>query len=312
MGSLDGRVAIVTGAGRGLGRAHALLLAAEGAAVVVNDPGVSGDGQGADAAPAQQVVAEIEKNGGRAVANLDSCADWAAAEGLIGQAVDVFGQLDILVNNAGILRDRMSWKMSESEWDAVMTVHLKGHFAPSRFAAAYWRDRSKSSGGPVYGRIVNTSSESGYFGNVGQVNYATAKAGIVGMTVTMARELESTGVTVNAIAPRARTRMTTGSMSGYPQAVEGQFDNRAPENISPVVAWLAGPDAGHVSGKVFACYAGTVDLQTPIEAEAQVSVGDRRLTVADLAERSSEFFAAGRTPGVAPMPGGIGGTGSGS
>ena len=309
MGSLDGRVAIVTGAGRGLGRAHALLLAAEGAAVIVNDPGVSGDGQGADAAPAQQVVAEIEKNGGRAMANLDSCADWAAAEKLIAQAVDTFGQLDILVNNAGILRDRMSWKMSEAEWDAVMEVHLKGHFATSRFAAAYWRDLSKSSASPVYGRIINTSSESGYFGNVGQVNYATAKAGIVGMTVTMARELESTGVTVNAIAPRARTRMTTGSMSNYPQAVEGQFDARAPENISPVVAWLAGPDAGHISGKVFACYGGAVDLQTPIEAEVHLSIGERRLTVADLVERSPEFFAgSGRPSGVAPVPGGIGGT----
>ena len=308
MGSLDGLVAIVTGAGRGLGRSHALYLAREGAAVVVNDPGVGGGGEGeGDATPAAQVVAEIEEAGGRAVANLDSCADWAAAEGMVAQAVETFGKLDILVNNAGILRDRMSFKMSEDEWDSVMTVHLKGHFAPSRFAAAYWRDRAKAGDGKVYGRIVNTSSESGYFGNVGQVNYATVKAGIVGMTMTMARELESIGVTVNAIAPRARTRMTTSSFSGYPTAEEGKFDTRAPENISPVVAWLASPAAGHVSAKVFACYAGDVDLQTPIEVETHLSVGERAWTVEDLVERSSEFFVNGRTPGVAPLRSGIGG-----
>ena len=307
MGTLDGRVAIVTGAGRGLGRAHALLLAQEGAAVVVNDPGVGGDGSGGDASPAEQVVAEIQARGGRAVANLDSCADWAAAENLVAQAVDAFGQLDILVNNAGILRDKMSFNMDESEWDAVMQVHLKGHFAPSRFAASYWRARAKAGDGTVYGRIINTSSESGYFGMAGQVNYATAKAGIVGMTMTMARELERIGVTVNAIAPRARTRMTTSSFSGYPDAAEEKFDNRAPENISPVVAWLAGPAAGHISAKVFACYGGEVDLQTPIECDVSLSVGERRWSVAELVERSDEFFAKGRTPGVVPMRSGIGG-----
>src|SRR3954449_8738171 len=273
MGSLDGLVAIVTGAGRGLGRSHALYLAREGAAVVVNDPGVGGDGSGqGDATPAAQVVAEIEQAGGRAVANLDSCADWKAAEGLVTQAVEAFGKLDILVNNAGILRDRMSFKMSEDEWDAVINVHLKGHFAPSRFAAAYWRDRAKAGEGTGYGRIINTSSESGYFGMVGQVNYATVKAGIVGMTMTMARELERIGVTVNAIAPRARTRMTTSSFTGYPQEIREGFDNRAPENISPVVAWLAGPDAGHISAKTFACYGGVVDLQTAIECDVSLSV----------------------------------------
>jgi NAD(P)-dependent dehydrogenase (short-subunit alcohol dehydrogenase family) len=307
MGSLDGRVAIVTGAGRGLGRSHALLLAEEGAAVVVNDPGVGGDGSGADATPAEQVVAEIESQGGRAAANLDSCADWKAAENLIAQAVDTFGQLDILVNNAGILRDKMSFNMDEAEWDAVMQVHLKGHFAPSRFAAAYWRAQAKAGDGTVYGRIINTSSESGYFGMAGQVNYATAKAGIVGMTMTMARELERIGVTVNAIAPRARTRMTTSTFSGYPTEVSDRFDDRAPENISPVVAWLAGPQAGHISAKVFACYGGEVDLQTPIECDVSVSVGERRWTVAELVERSGEFFAKGRLPGVVPMRSGIGG-----
>ncbi|MFI5953149.1 SDR family NAD(P)-dependent oxidoreductase [Cryptosporangium sp. NPDC051539] len=301
MGSLDGKVAVVTGGGRGLGRAHALLLAQEGAAVVVNDPGPAGDGQGGDGTPAQQVVAEIEAAGGRAVANLDSCADWKAAEGLITQAVETFGSLDVLVNNAGILRDRMSWKLSENEWDAVMEVHLKGHFAPSRFAAEYWRTKAKAGDGSVYGRIVNTSSESGFFGGVGQVNYATAKAGIVGMTMTMSRELASIGVTVNVIAPRARTRMTLSSIPDYPQAVEGSFDIRAPENISPVVAWLASPGAGHISGKVFACYAGDVELQTPIETEVHLTVGEKRWTVEELTARSAEFFAGGRVPGVAPL-----------
>ena len=307
MGSLDGLVAIVTGAGRGLGRAHAIYLAQEGASVVVNDPGVGGDGSGSDTSPAEQVVAEIKEAGGDAVANLDSCADWSSAERLVEQAVETFGKLDILVNNAGILRDRMSFKMSEDEWDAVMNVHLKGHFAPSRFAAAHWRERAKAGDGKVYGRIVNTSSESGYFGMVGQVNYATAKAGIVGMTMTMARELESIGVTVNAIAPRARTRMTTGSFDGYPEVVEGEFDNRAPENISPVVAWLASPQAADISAKVFACYAGDIELQTAIESEVHLSIGDRAWTVADLAARAGELFINGRTPGVAPMRSGIGG-----
>src|SRR4051812_31138054 len=307
MGSLDGRVAIVTGAGRGLGRAHALLLAEEGAAVVVNDPGVGGDGSGSDATPAAEVVAEIESRGGRAIANLDSCADWVAAEKLVSQAVETFGQLDILVNNAGILRDKMSFNMEESDWDAVMQVHLKGHFAPSRFAASYWRAKAKAGDGTVYGRIINTSSESGYFGMAGQVNYATAKAGIVGMTMTMARELERIGVTVNAIAPPARTPMTTSPFSGYSTGGSEGFDKPAPENISPVVAWLAGPEAGHVSAKVFACYGGEIDLQTPIECDVSLSVGERRWTVADLVERSGEFFAKGRVPGVVPMRSGIGG-----
>ena len=307
MGSLDGLVAIVTGAGQGLGRAHALHLAEQGASVVVNDPGVGGDGSGGDSSLAEQVVAQIKAGGGNAVANVDSCADWSAAERMVDQAVETFGKLDILVNNAGILRDRMSFKMSEDEWDAVINVHLKGHFAPSRFAAAYWRERAKAGDGKVYGRIINTSSESGYFGMLGQVNYATAKAGIVGMTMTMARELESVGVTVNAIAPRARTRMTTGSFDGYPEAVEGQFDTRAPENISAVVAWLASPQATHISAKVFACYAGELDLQTPIELEANISNGERAWTIEELAARADDLFKNGRTPGVTPMRSGIGG-----
>jgi NAD(P)-dependent dehydrogenase (short-subunit alcohol dehydrogenase family) len=306
VGLLDGRVAVVTGAGRGLGRAHALALAEEGAFVVVNDPGVGGDGSGTDPAPAEIVVAEIEKAGGRAVANLDSCADWQAAEKLVAQAVDTFGSLDVLVNNAGILRDKMSFNMTEDDWDSVMEVHLKGHFAPSRFAAAHWRAQAKA-GKEVYGRIINTSSESSYLGLLGQVNYATAKAGIVGMTVTMARELERIGVTVNAIAPRARTRMTTSSFSNYRQAEEGVFDDRAPENVSPLVAWLASPAAGHVSGKLFAVYGGDIELKSQPDTVAHLSVGDHRWTVDDLIERSGEFFSNGYSSGVPPLPAGIGG-----
>jgi NAD(P)-dependent dehydrogenase (short-subunit alcohol dehydrogenase family) len=306
VGLLDGRVAIVTGAGRGLGRAHALALAEEGAFVVVNDPGVSGDGAGTDAAPAQLVVAEIEEMGGRAVANLDSCADWKAAENLVAQAVETFGSLNVLVNNAGILRDKMSFNMGEEDWDAVMNVHLKGHFAPSRFAAAHWRSQAKA-GKDVYGRIINTSSESGYLGLVGQVNYAAAKAGIVGMTVTMARELERLGATVNAIAPRARTRMTTSSFANYRQGQEGAFDDRAPENVSPLVVWLAGPAAAHVSGKLFTIYGGDIELKSQPETVAHLSVGDRRWSLDDLLERSGEFFSEGYLPGVPPLPAGIGG-----
>jgi NAD(P)-dependent dehydrogenase (short-subunit alcohol dehydrogenase family) len=306
VGLLDGRVAIVTGAGRGLGRAHALALAEEGAFVVVNDPGVSGDGSGTDPAPAELVVAEIEKMGGRATANLDSCADWKAAENLVAQAVDTFGSLDVLVNNAGILRDKMSFNMTEDEWDAVMQVHLKGHFAPSRFAAAHWRSQAKA-GKEVYGRIINTSSESGYLGLVGQVNYAAAKAGIVGMTVTMARELERVGVTVNAIAPRARTRMTTSSFSNYRQAEEDVFDDRAPENVSPVVVWLASPAAHDVSGQLFTVYGGDIELMSQPETVAHLSVGDRRWSVDDLLQRSTEFFGDSHPSGVPPLPAGIGG-----
>ncbi len=306
MGLLDGRVAVVTGAGRGLGRAHALALAEEGAFVVVNDPGVGGDGSGGDPVPAELVVAEIEKMGGRAVANVDSCAEWRAAENLVTQAVDTFGSLDVLVNNAGILRDKMSFNMTEDDWDAVIHVHLKGHFAPSRFAAAYWRAQAKS-GKEVYGRIVNTSSESPYLGLVGQANYAAAKAGIVGMTVTMARELERIGVTVNAIAPRARTRMTTGAFSTYRPAPVSGFDERAPENVSPLVVWLASPAAAHVSGKLFTVYGSEIELKSEPQTLGHLSAGERRWNVADLIQRGEELFTGGIASGVPPLPTGIGG-----
>ena len=207
MPDLSGKVAIVTGAGRGIGRSHALALAAAGAKVVVNDLGGGLAGEGADATPAQQVVEEIRAAGGEAVANGENVADFAGAGRMIQQAIDDFGRLDILVNNAGILRDRMIVNMTEEEWDAVIAVHLKGHFAPTQHAAAHWRERSKA-GEDVRARVVNTSSPSGVFGNVGQANYGAAKAGIAGFTVIVAQELQRYGVTVNCLAPNARTRMT--------------------------------------------------------------------------------------------------------
>ncbi|MBM0123279.1 SDR family oxidoreductase [Pimelobacter simplex] len=238
---LEGRVAIVTGAGRGIGRAHALELARHGAKVVVNDFGVSAAGEGTDESPAHQVVAEIEAMGGQAVVNGADVADFAAAEAMVQQAIDTFGGLDILVNNAGFLRDRMLVNTSEEEWDAVVRVHLKGHFAPLRHAGAYWRAEAKE-GRQRAARVINTSSGAGLQGSLGQTTYSAAKAGIAGMTLVAAVEMGRYGVTVNAIAPVAKTRMT-----------EGAFDTSAmalPEDNSPVVAWLASEEAGDVTGRV--------------------------------------------------------------
>jgi NAD(P)-dependent dehydrogenase (short-subunit alcohol dehydrogenase family) len=260
VGLFDGKVAIVTGAGRGIGRSHALLLASEGAAVVVNDLGGSSGGEGSDATPAQQVVDEITAKGGRAVANSDSVSSWTGAEALIQQAVDAFGGLDVLINNAGILRDKMSFNMDEAEWDAVIEVHLKGHFAPSRFAASYWRAKSKETGGPVNAKIVNTASESGLYGNAGQANYAAAKAGIASLTIVMARELERVGVRVNAICPVARTRLTEQVASGFMDPKEGEFDRFAPENISAVACWLASDLSAGVTGQAIKVIGGQVQL----------------------------------------------------
>jgi NAD(P)-dependent dehydrogenase (short-subunit alcohol dehydrogenase family) len=260
VGRFDGKVAIVTGAGRGIGRSHAQLLASEGAAVVVNDLGGSSGGDGADATPAQEVVDEITANGGRAIANYDSVSSWDGAQRMVQQAVEELGGLDVLVNNAGILRDKMSFNMDEAEWDSVIDVHLKGHFAPSRFAATYWRAKSKETGNPVNAKIVNTASESGLYGNAGQVNYAAAKAGIAAMTIVMARELERIGVRVNAIAPVARTRLTEQVAGDFMNAKEGEFDRFAPENISAVVGWLASDLSDGVSGQVVKVMGGQVQL----------------------------------------------------
>ncbi|WP_370290348.1 SDR family oxidoreductase [Nocardioides sp.] len=238
---LEGRIAIVTGAGRGIGRAHALELARHGAAVVVNDYGVSLAGEVGEESPAHAVVEEIRAAGGEAVVNGADVADFAAAEAMVHQAIETFGGLDILVNNAGFVRDRMLVNTSEEEWDAVVRVHLKGHFAPLRHAGAYWRAEAKA-GRQRAARVINTSSGAGLQGSVGQATYSAAKAGIAGLTLVAAQEMGRYGVTVNAIAPVARTRMT-----------EGAFDTSAmalPEDNSPVVAWLASEDAGDVTGRV--------------------------------------------------------------
>src|SRR2546423_14970419 len=239
MGLLDGKVAVITGAGRGIGRSEALLLASEGASIVVNDVGAAVTGEGSEERPAQEVVNEIKAAGGTATANYDDITSWDGGQRLINQAVEELGGLDILVNNAGILRDRMSFNMDEADWDAVINVHLKGHFVPSRFASAYWRQKAKDTGDGVNAKIVNTASESGLYGNAGQLNYAAAKAGIAAMTIVLARELERLGVRVNAIAPVARTRLTeaTPGAGEFMQAKEGQFDRFAPENVAAVVGW---------------------------------------------------------------------------
>jgi NAD(P)-dependent dehydrogenase (short-subunit alcohol dehydrogenase family) len=248
MGICDGRVVIVTGSGRGIGREHALAYAAEGAKVVVKDLGGDMHGDGGSLSPAMEVVEEIKGMGGEAVADGDNVADFAGAGRMVQRAIDTFGRLDTMVNNAGILRDRMLTNMEESEWDAVIAVHLKGAFAPTRHAAAYWREQSKA-GNPVQGRIVNTSSPSGIFGNAGQTNYGAAKAGVAAFTVICGLELVRYGVVENAIAPVARTRMTEDLGIGGPPA-EG-FDALDPANISPLVVWLGSPESKDVTGRVF-------------------------------------------------------------
>jgi NAD(P)-dependent dehydrogenase (short-subunit alcohol dehydrogenase family) len=291
VGLFDGKVAIVTGAGRGIGRAHAVLLASEGAAVVVNDLGGDITGDGSDISPAQQVVDEITASGGRATVNGASVSSWRGAEEMIQQAVDTYGRLDILVNNAGILRDKMSFNMEEAEWDAVIDVHLKGHFAPSKFAASYWRARTKETGEPNNAKIVNTASESGLYGNAGQANYAAAKAGIASMTIVMARELERVGVRVNAVAPTARTRLTdTVATGGFMDKKEGEFDRFAPENISAVVGWLASDLSEGVTGHVVKVMGGQVQLLSGWRPVTQADA-DTEWTIASIDALSDGLFA---------------------
>ncbi|MBF6441919.1 SDR family NAD(P)-dependent oxidoreductase [Nocardia farcinica] len=265
MGTLDDKVAVITGAGRGIGREHALLFAREGAAVVVNDYGGSNSGEGHDAGPAQQVVDEIVAAGGRAVADTGNVADWSDAKALVDRAVAEFGRLDVVVNNAGILRDGFLAGMTEAQWDAVLDVHLKGHFAVLRHAAAHWKDRSKAGDQPD-AAVINTASASGTtVPNAGQANYGAAKAAIAALTVVAAEELGRYGVRVNAIAPIARTRLTLATpgmgamMAAEAESAEneGGFDAFSPANISPLVAYLAG-DACRLTGKVFAVQGGAI------------------------------------------------------
>ncbi|MCX5557236.1 3-oxoacyl-ACP reductase [Streptomyces sp. NBC_00038] len=258
---LEGLAAIVTGAGRGLGRVEALELGRLGAAVVVNDYGQSGrDGSGeASATPAEEVAAEIRDAGGRSFAHTGDVADHEQARELVELAVTEFGKLDILVNNAGILRDRMVFSMSEDEWDSVIRVHLKGHFNTTHFASVHWRARSKAAGGPVYGRIVNTSSEAFLAGSAGQPNYAAAKGGIVGLTTSTALALAKYGVTANAICPRARTRMTQDVFAGLAEPDDG-LDPLAPEHVAPLVGYLASPAAAHVNGQLLVVHGGMVAI----------------------------------------------------
>ena len=289
MGALDGRIAVITGAGRGIGREHALFFAREGAKVVVNDLGGSADGVGADAGPAQQVVDEIRALGGEAVANTDNCADWEGGQRLIRTAIDTFGGLDVLVNNAGILRDRMLTNMSEEEWDSVIHVHLKGHFVPLRHAAAYWRERSKA-GEPVNASVINTSSTSGLFGTAGQTNYGAAKTGIATLTIISQMELERYGVRVNAIAPAAATRLTAtipGSAERNEEREQLAFNPFEPGNVSPFVAYLATDDCP-IKGRVFFVVGGTVALFQPFAIVDRIDT-DHRWTVDELRDQAAHF-----------------------
>jgi NAD(P)-dependent dehydrogenase (short-subunit alcohol dehydrogenase family) len=255
----EGRVVIVTGAGRGIGRGHALEFARQGAKVVVNDLGGAADGTGSSEGPAGEVVEEIRSAGGEAVSNGADIADFQQAEGLVKAAVDAFGRLDVVVNNAGFLRDRMFFSCSEEEWDAVMRVHLKGHFAVSRHACAYWRAQSKA-GETVDGRIVNTSSGAGLQGSVGQSAYSAAKGGIASLTLVQAAEMGRYGVTANAIAPAARTRMTEAIFTDMKAPEDGGFDENAPENIAPLVVWLGSSESREVSGRVFEVAGGMIGI----------------------------------------------------
>jgi NAD(P)-dependent dehydrogenase (short-subunit alcohol dehydrogenase family) len=282
MGSLDGRVAIITGAGRGLGREHALLFASEGAKVVVNDLGGDMHGEGGDPSSAMQTVADIEAMGGQAVVNGDNVADWEGAERMVRQAVDTFGDLHILVNNAGILRDRVIINMTEAEWDAVIAVHLKGHFCPTRHAAAYWREQTKA-GKEVSASIVHTSSTSGLFSNPGQANYGAAKTGIATLSQICAKELSRYGVRSNAIAPAARTRLTeaTPGLSEVVKAPEEGFDVWDPANVSPFVAYLSTADCPF-TGETFIVQGGKVQRVQSWSGAETIDKGDR-WTIAELA-----------------------------
>ncbi|MDQ3964508.1 MAG: SDR family oxidoreductase [Actinomycetota bacterium] len=303
MPSLEGKVAIITGAGRGIGRDHALALARSGAKIVVNDLGGSAAGEGSDTTPAQSVADEIKALGGEASANYDNVADFQGAENMVKQAIGDFGRLDILINNAGILRDRMFVNMSEEEWDLVIAVHLKGHFAPTRHAAAYWREQSKA-GNQINGRVINTSSPSGVFGNVGQANYGAAKAAIAAFTMITAQELGRYGVTVNCLAPNARTRMTEDIFAGLPEPAEGEYDPLDPANISPVVVALCSDEAQDVTGQVFFIYGNVINVLKPWDVGPFIRKDDGMWDPDDLLGEIKKTFPKGVAPeGMMPMLG---------
>jgi NAD(P)-dependent dehydrogenase (short-subunit alcohol dehydrogenase family) len=292
MGLLDGKVAIVTGAGRGLGRENALALAAEGARVIVNDIGASVSGEGVDQSPAAQVVSDIKAAGGDAHVNYEDIADWQGARRTVEQAYDTYGQLDILVNNAGVLRDRMAFNLTEDEFDLVMRVHCKGHFAMTRHACARWRERAKQHGS-VFGRVINTSSEAGLMGTAGNSNYAMAKAAIAALTISIAREMGKYGVTANFIAPRARTRMTdtmpNSSMFAKP---ESGFDAFAPAWPAQLVVFLASDAAADLNGQGFIVFGGAVALVQGWHQVGQISKPDDAFTARELIARKDELLGS--------------------
>jgi NAD(P)-dependent dehydrogenase (short-subunit alcohol dehydrogenase family) len=298
MGSLDGLVAVVTGAGRGIGREHALLLASEGAAVVVNDLGGAADGTGAGESPAEQVAEEIRASGGRAVASRDDVADGAGSQRIVETAVREYGRLDIVVNNAGILRDRVLVNLTDEDWDLVVRVNLRGTFLVTRAAGNHWRERSKA-GEQVRASVINTSSESGVFGNPGQANYAAAKAAVASLTQVASKELARYGVRVNAILPQARTRLTEGAFGDALAAKEGEFDRWDPANVSPFVAYLAGPST-EITGEVFVVGGSRVQRVKPwerdpgwkLQTEGRWTVADLEKAVADVGVPQGEKWTA--------------------
>ncbi|MCI3270440.1 SDR family oxidoreductase [Streptomyces cylindrosporus] len=295
-GICEGRVVVVTGAGRGLGRAHALAFAAEGARVVVNDLGVGLDGTPGPDSPAAQVADEIRAAGGEAVAHGGDIATTEGAASLVAAALESYGRLDTLVNNAGFLRDRMLVNLDEDDWDAVLRVHLKGHFLPLKHAAAHWRAEAKAGRTPV-ARIVNTSSGAGLLGSVGQGNYSAAKAGIVGLTLVAAAELARYGVQVNAIAPAARTRMTERTFAETMAAPAGGFDAMAPENVSPLVVWLGSAASAGVTGRVFEAEAGRITVMEGWHPGPTADKGARR-SPAEAGETALKLLAQARAPGA--------------
>lgn len=301
MGALEGRVAIITGAGRGIGRQHALLFAREGAKVVVNDLGGAMDGTGDDRTPAQQVVEEIRAMGGEAVANGDNVSDWEGGQRLVNQAIETFGDLHVLVNNAGILRDRVLVNMTEEEWDIVIQVHLKGHFVPSRWAAAYWREQTKA-GRTVNASIINASSTSGLLGNPGQANYGAAKAGIAALSTVLARDLERIGVRVNTITPTAATRLLGTVMQPKKDQDPNAFDPYAPAHIAPLAVWLCSDLSRDVNGQVFAVSGARIQLVRGYHPVTELDSGEQPWSPDRIERMREELLGKGRfDTGIPPF-----------